>query len=120
MTSQKIVIIDDDNELRETLGDILQEEGFEATTFSNDDCLSTLHRIQPDLILVDYWLAPDHTSEIFIKQVRQNNELKNTPIILMSNDRNIIKRSESSAVEAFLPKPFEIEKLVRTIRTLVG
>lgn len=119
MKQPRIAIIDDDNELRETLADILREEGFATETFNDDDCINDLEQLVPDIIVVDYWLSPQHTSEPLIEKVKTHHRLKNTPIVLMSNDRSVAKKKNEVAVDAFLPKPFAIETLVSTLNAFV-
>lgn len=119
MIPPRIAIIDDDTELREMLADILREEGFAAQTFTDDNCVKDLEKLNPDIIVVDYWLAPSHTSEGLIEKVKTNKQLKSTPIVLMSNDRSVAKKKKETAVDVFLSKPFAIETLVSTLRTFV-
>lgn len=119
MTMPKVAIIDDDDELREMLGNILRDEGFTTQTFSNDNCIQELETLAPDLIVVDYWLSSDHTSESFIKNLKMNQKLKSIPIVLMSNDRTVEKKKNDPLANVFLPKPFAIEKFISTLRTFL-
>ena len=53
-----ILIVDDENGIRESLGAILRDEGYEVETLaSGEDCLARLERHKFDLILLDVWLA---------------------------------------------------------------
>ena len=53
----RILIVDDESGIRESLGALLRDEGYEIETLSSgEDCLARLKRDEFDLVLLDVWL----------------------------------------------------------------
>ena len=52
-----ILIVDDERDIRELIGDILQDEGFETRLAANsDDCMKAIDDAVPALMILDIWL----------------------------------------------------------------
>jgi DNA-binding NtrC family response regulator len=109
-----IAVIDDDNEFRELLSNILREEGYEVSQYPDNSCLEALQDKVPDLFLIDVWLDQAQTSNSLITSIQKSDVLKNTPIVVMSSDPLMTEyfRRESFR-KIFLQKPFSIDTLLR-------
>ena len=114
--SQKILIIEDDRAISETLDDILQAAGF-ATSFCYDgaDALGAFKSSSPDLILLDLNLPHRDGMEI-CKEIRESSGV---PIIILTardDDEDIVKGLESGA-DDYIPKPWRSNpELVARVR----
>jgi len=119
---KRLLIVDDDEQIVELFVDVLAQDGrFEiktATTGYDAGVLTTEFR--PDLILLDYML-PDINGNVVCRTLRQNPDLGNTKIIIVSG---VVKQEEidellKAGADDFVKKPFNIEKLVARIGELL-
>ncbi len=121
MKRQTILVIDDNLSILEELTDILRYEGF--TVYGANNGLSGLaqaEKIRPDLILSDIFM-PDISGFEVVSRLKNNDELKNIPIILVSAsvlEDSVQKGFDAGAVD-FLKKPFEIEVLLEKIKNVL-
>jgi DNA-binding response OmpR family regulator len=114
----KVLLIDDDKLLGQTVGDLLKSEGIKATVKENTkDLEQVIKTDKPEVIILDYWLGEEDGAEV-AKQLKQKEETKEIPIIMVSSSYGIEKIVKESGAEAFLPKPFNTEKLLTTIQRL--
>ena len=112
----KLLIVDDEKDIRESLKDILIDEGYEvflAANASEAKEIKLSKRI--DLILLDIWM-PDIDGLSLLKEWASNNEIK-CPVIMMSGHGTIDTAIESTKIGAtdFLEKPISLQKLLKTI-----
>lgn len=115
MQKKKILVFDDDAAILEVVKIVLEEEGFFVESRQSASELDTISDNLPDLILLDKLLAGDNGAEI-AKQLRMNNKTKHIPIILFSAESQKEIEIKNSGIVAFLPKPFDIDQLVKLVR----
>ena len=83
MTKAKILIIDDEEDIRESLSDIMKDEGFEVIVAENAvEARDIKSKIRFDLILLDIWM-PDCDGISLLKQWAKDKQI-NCPVIMMS------------------------------------
>ena len=72
MTS--ILIVDDERDIRELIGDILRDEGYAVRLAGNsDDCMSEIAREAPALMILDIWLKDSQMDGIdILKTVKRD------------------------------------------------
>jgi CheY-like chemotaxis protein len=111
-----ILVVDDDHDLRESLREILEDEGFETIGASNGkeaiDLLCTPGQPPPRVILLDI-MMPVMTGLEVIDRLRRHGILGSTPVVLMTAFRTLIRTDEKSRV---LYKPFSIDGVLAAIR----
>ena len=115
-----ILIVDLDTKASKQLSDALTQEGYIVTSvFSGHEALSQLQHF-PDLIILDPRL-PDMSGMDFIRTVKQQAELSNISIIILSNKETETDEIISLEVGAddFLVKPVTFSRLLARIRTLL-
>ncbi len=112
----KLLIVDDEKDIRDSLKDILIDEGYEIYLAAN---ASEAKKIKLsgtiDLILLDIWM-PDIDGLSLLKEWASNNEI-NCPVIMMSGHGTIDTAIEATKIGAtdFLEKPISLQKLLKTI-----
>jgi len=112
----KLLIIDDEKDIRDSLKDILNDEGYEIQLAANAEEAKKVKLSQAfDLILLDIWM-PDIDGLSLLKEWASNNEI-NCPIIMMSGHGTIDTAIEATKIGAtdFLEKPISLHKLLKTI-----
>jgi class 3 adenylate cyclase/signal transduction histidine kinase/CheY-like chemotaxis protein len=118
---EKILIVDDIQDMRDLIRDILRGQGFEIEEARNgQDGIDRALRIKPDLILCD-WMMNDMDGPTMLKAIRQQEALAATPFIMMTAKADQDSRSQSTAIGAqgFISKPFDELELVATIENLL-
>ena len=114
--TNRILIIDDDQQVIETTETILKEFGF--ITHSVCDGLAafkTVKELKPSLILVDGNLSSISGLEI-LQQIRADNETAAIPVILVTGSEEIPNKE---LFNDFLIKPYDLDMLVEKIRNLL-
>jgi DNA-binding NtrC family response regulator len=112
----KILIVDDEKDIRDSLKDILIDEGYEIYLAANALEAKKIKLSQTiDLILLDIWM-PDIDGLSLLKEWVSKNEI-NCPVIMMSGHGTIDTAIEATKIGAtnFLEKPISLQKLLKTI-----
>lgn len=114
MTTPHILVVDDEPDIRNILQDILQDEGYQVSLAENADQARQQHREQqPDLILLDIWMPKEDGISV-LKNWVDNNELGDTPVIMISGHGTVENAVEAVKLGAydFLEKPLSTGKLL--------
>ncbi len=117
MSSKKILIIDDNIAILDSLRLLFDFEGFEVQT--NTHCREIFQNNKeqnlPDLILLDVFLSGEDGREVCTKL--KNNEItKNIVVILMSAGKNIQESAMKAGADAFFPKPFDFDEMIEKVK----
>jgi len=113
-----ILVVDDEEDIRETVKTILEKEGYKVLeAVSGDDCLKQLKTEKPDLILMDIMMPGTPVREVVKK-------IKSVKIAYLS----VVRTSEAEKEELlgqknvvdFIQKPFDVKDLVKRVKKLVG
>jgi two-component system, NtrC family, nitrogen regulation response regulator NtrX len=111
-----ILIVDDENGIRESLGALLRDEGYEVETASSgEECLDQLGRRVFDLVLLDVWL-PQMDGLDTLERVQAKD---GAPMVVMisghGNIETAVRATKLGAFD-FIEKPLSIEKTVLVVR----
>ncbi|HVS93444.1 MAG TPA: response regulator [Mucilaginibacter sp.] len=113
--TKKVLIIENDADIRNLIAFILEEEGFTVAGMPSPEALDAIVRHQPDLILIDEWLAgrPGHRLCLRIKLFHQ---LVHVPVIILSTATDIEKIVKECKADGYVRKPFDVADLVETVQ----
>ncbi|MBN2654912.1 MAG: sigma-54-dependent Fis family transcriptional regulator [Nitrospirae bacterium] len=112
MSKKNVLIVDDEQGIRDTLAGIFEDEGYSISTSSTgEECLNHLGEQTPDLILLDIWLPGIDGIEALTKIKEMNSSI---PVIMISGHGNIELAIKSTRLGAydFLEKPLSLEKVL--------
>ena len=112
-----VLVVDDEPEIRSTVQEILEDEGFEVETAQDGASARTAHQNRrPDLILLDIWM-PDIDGITLLKEWGSEENAEELPIIMMSGHGTVETAVEATRLGAydFLEKPLSLAKLLLTI-----
>ncbi len=112
MTEFVVMVVDDEEGIRESLSGIFEDEGYAVLTASSgEEALNILKEQNPDLILLDIWLPG-------IDGIQTLQEIKNLkpdlPVVMISGHGNIelaVKATRTGAYD-FLEKPLSLERVL--------
>jgi len=116
----RIMIIEDDEEMRSLLKDFFEEEGFETDSVSNGvDALQMFSKDHFDLVITDIRM-PGLTGLDILPRIRR---LKpETPVIVMTayGSDDVRRRAFERGATTYLEKPIQLSKLRSVIREMVS
>ena len=111
----KILVVDDDVDILLMLTILLKEAGYEVEgTLNGIETLVRTGRFQPDLIIMDIFLAGTNGKDI-CKKLKLSETTKHIPVILISSDNQPDAIIDYGADE-FIAKPFNLMLLLTKVR----
>jgi CheY-like chemotaxis protein len=114
----KILTVDDDEDVRETLSSMLEAEGFRTVRARNGlvaiDYLNSIPDAElPDLVMLDY-MMPVMNGEAFCRAKSTIPRIASIPVVMMTASGNLIKVMGEVEKEAcgFISKPMDVDTLI--------
>ncbi|MDP5337240.1 MAG: response regulator, partial [Nodularia sp. (in: cyanobacteria)] len=117
-----ILVVDDNPDLRTYVSNILRRKGYQVQTARNGyEGFSKTQEISPSLIVTDL-MMPMVTGLEMIRMIRSEENLKGTPIILLTAKVDEETRIESTehGADAYLAKPFNDRELLAEVKNLLA
>ncbi|MGC1795841.1 MAG: response regulator, partial [Candidatus Acidiferrales bacterium] len=111
-----ILIVDDERGIRESLGALLRDEGYDiAALESGEECLAHLERQSVDLVLLDVWL---NNMDGLDTLERIQGQDAAPMVVMISGHANIETAVRATKLGAFdfIEKPLSLEKVVLVVR----
>jgi DNA-binding NtrC family response regulator len=118
MSSPKILVVDDEEDIRALIQDILSDEGYGVTVAANASEARTARAERTfDLILLDIWM-PDTDGITLLREWSDAGDLS-CPVVIMSGHGTVDTAVEATRLGAldFVEKPLSLAKLLRTVET---
>lgn len=111
-----ILIVDDESGIRESLGALLRDEGYEVETISTgEECLQQIERRSFDLILLDVWL-PQMDGLTTLEAIQTH---ESAPVVIMisghGNIETAVRATKLGAFD-FVEKPLSLDKIILVVR----
>ncbi len=117
--AKKILVIEDDKDIRDTLVYVLEEQGYEVVSSEEAKILKSLDKIKPDLILLDNWLTEwksDANGQQISKQLKSDPATSHIPIVIISAVSNIQEIAEVGMADDYLRKPFNLTDIIEIVK----
>lgn len=112
MSNFTIMVVDDEEDIRETLAYYLKSQGFNVLTcYDGLDAWETLCVSKPDLVLLDLSM-PRMSGEDFLRECRKNEEFRELPVIVISAVADTLK---DKSILGAIRKPFSLRQLQELI-----
>jgi two-component system, NtrC family, nitrogen regulation response regulator NtrX len=116
----KVLIVDDERGIRDTLCGVLEDEGFDVTVVdSGENCLKIVEDELFSCILLDIWLGKGIDGLDTLKKLREANNTSS--VVMISGHGNIETAVKSTKLGAFdfIEKPLSLEKTILTVRNAI-
>lgn len=116
---KRVMLVDDDATIVETLSYNLKRHGFETSSFGTGQAaLSRLNETGPDLIILD-WMLPDMQGPEICKLIRGRSI--DVPILMLTGraSPNDVAHGLVSGADDYLSKPFSIVELIARVQALL-
>ncbi len=122
MAVTRILIVEDEIELRETLSNLLEMYGYRVMQANNGkEALKKMQKTLPDLIISDV-MMPEMDGFQFLKKVRDGKHTELIPFIILSAKVELESRLEglNFGADDYICKPFEMEELSLKVKNLLA
>ena len=118
--AKQILIIEDDEDILQVLETMLVFNDFTVKGLNRtDDIFKSIEDYKPDLVLTDYLLSGTNGGKI-CQLIKGNKDTCHLPVILISAYPELAISMGNFGFDAFITKPFDINKLVKKIQELVN
>ena len=120
--SKKVLIVDDSKAIRQSISFVLDQNGYEVKEAEDGlDGLDKLNGVKVDLIITDVNM-PNLDGIGFIKKVRERDESKFTPILVLTTEsqKSIMDEGKSAGATGWIVKPFSTDKLLAAVKKVCG
>ena len=122
MNRARILIVDDEPGIRQSLAGVLEDEGFEARAVaSGEACLAELEVNAYDAVLLDVWLPGIDGLEV-LRKLEESGDPSRPMVVMISGHGSIeaAVRATKSGTFDFLEKPLTIEKVVVVVNNAIA
>lgn len=123
MESKKVLIVEDDNSLRDVLAEFLEADGFSVVVAADgEEGINLIRETKPDIILLDVVLPKKDGYQV-IKEIKSDDDVKNIPIILLTNLGSLsdIEKALELGVTNYLVKSdYQIKEIVAKIKEILS
>ncbi len=109
----RLLVVDDEPEIRRLVGEIFEDEGYQVTTAENAaEAKELKEAVNPQLILLDIWM-PDTDGITLLKEWVAEDKML-CPVVMMSGHGSVESAVEATKLGAydFLEKPLSMAKLL--------
>jgi CheY-like chemotaxis protein len=117
MSAKRILVVDDHEQIRDSIKEILELEGYEVKTAINGkDALSQVAGFQPDLIVTDI-LMPDMDGYELMMKKWTDQQIYEVPIIVVSAmvSKYDIAAGKALGAKKYITKPFKATELLEAV-----
>jgi DNA-binding NtrC family response regulator len=117
----RILVVDDEPDIRVLLKDILEDEGYQVDVAEHARAANEIRRrLTPDLVLLDIWM-PDVDGVTLLKQWKSSGDVR-CPVVMMSGHGTVETAVEATRFGAvdFVEKPLSMAKLLSTVKSALA
>ena len=121
MTGKKVLVVDDEVHIVHVVAIKLRHNGYEVISAENGaEALELALKENPDIIVTDVQM-PLMSGPEFVQKLRQNDQTKNTPVIMLTARSFTIEEEEKQnlKISQCLSKPFSPKELLRSIEDIL-
>jgi len=117
--NKNIAVIEDDRDILDLIEYILTDEGYNIKLYDRIAPIDHIITQQPAVILLDNRLANGFGTALCLS-LKSNEKTQHIPVILVSASSDIQKIAADCGADAFLPKPFDLDELIKLVKRYAG
>jgi len=115
-SGRRVLVVDDDRDIRGVVSDVLRAEGYEVVTACDGlEALVVASQQHPDVILLDL-MMPVMSGRQFRAEQSRDPTLARVPVVVMS----AFPQTSDLGAAGYLSKPFDITELIETVEQCAG
>jgi CheY-like chemotaxis protein len=118
---KKILVVEDDEYIRDSMQELLEDEGYKVELAENgEDGINLLQKEKqkPDAILLDL-MMPVKDGYQFLTEKQNDPQLNNIPVVVMSAYGNMRMAETQKGVNAYLKKPLDVDIVLQTLSNVI-
>jgi two-component system phosphate regulon response regulator PhoB len=116
--NKKILIIENDHDIRAIVEYILEQEGFDTLSIPEPQSLTEILQFGPDLILIDEFINNRPGHRLCLK-IKNEPLLTHIPVIVLSTANDIQLIANECKANDYISKPFDVHEMVgKVVRVL--
>ena len=120
---KKILLVDDDRDILTAMESALGDESLQIVTAGNgDEAIIEAQKLQPDLVVLDMML-PKRSGFLVLEKLKRGKKRTDPPRVIMITANEGVRHkayAESLGVDVYLNKPFRMDKLIESVKKLLG
>ena len=118
---QRVLIVDDDHEIVESVRFALEANGFEVLVARDgNQGLAMAEREDPDLVILDM-MMPKRSGFLVLEKLRRSRPVPLRVIMITANEGSRHKAyAEMLGVDDYIRKPFPMDRLIESVQRLIG
>jgi len=122
---KRILIVDDEQDIRTYLATLLGDQGYETIEAKDGgEAIQQMQAAPPDLITLDISM-PEKSGIRFYREIKVDDRWKHIPIVVVTGVSEEMKtfissRHQVPAPEGFVSKPIDQEEILDIVRSLLG
>lgn len=117
----KILIAEDERDIRELIAFTLRFAGFEVfTTTNGEEALNILDQVQPDLVLLDIRMPRVNGYQV-CQKIKTNPETQHIPVVFLSakGQESEVLEGYSVGADEYIVKPFSPDQLIERVKEIL-
>ncbi|HEU4471025.1 MAG TPA: response regulator [Flavisolibacter sp.] len=116
----RILIIDDDPDVRTVMNLLMKKQGYEVETASQrTEAMQKLHQFKPSIVLLDVLLSGTDGREL-CREIKADGTMGNITVLMFSAHPGAAENIESYGADGFITKPVNTEALLQKLKKLTG
>ncbi|POM25235.1 Alkaline phosphatase synthesis transcriptional regulatory protein PhoP [Actinomadura rubteroloni] len=115
-----MLVVDDDEVIRQLIAVNLQLEGFAVeTAVDGQDCLERVGEVRPDVITLDV-MMPRLDGWVTALRLKEDEGTRHIRVVMITAraQEHDVRRGHEIGVDAYVTKPFDPNQLIQTVRKL--
>jgi CheY-like chemotaxis protein len=117
---RKVLIIDDDPDVRTVMNILLKKQGYEVETASRkEEAMEKLHVFHPSVVLMDVLLSGADGREL-CQEIKAHPKFRDIPVLMFSAHPGAAGNFASYGADDFITKPINTDTLLEKIGRLAG
>lgn len=119
--SKRILLVDDDAEIIESLRLALEAHGYEVLIARDgNQGLALIERESPDLVILDM-MMPKRSGFLVLERLKRMGDKRHRVIMITANEGSRHKAyAEMLGVDDYVRKPFPMDRLIESVNRLIG
>lgn len=122
MTSQTILVVDDEPYILRSVSFVLEREGYQVATASEGEAaLAKIRELQPQLVFLDIMLPKKNGYEV-CAAVKEDPSLANVHIVMLSAKGQQVDRERGllGGADAYMTKPFSPREIIEYVQNITS
>lgn len=119
MKEGRVLVVDDEPMVRETLGQVLSDEGYMVDlAVDGETALERVHAARPDAILLDL-MMPGMNGRQFLQVLREEPAYASVPVMIMTAVHGLEVNLATMGASEVVEKPFDVDELLNKVALAV-